>query len=941
MKDIRFLSRLIKNIGSVRTLPVLLFFFAMLPLTAMTQPVTVTNMRTEYLNNPDGIDMPHPRFSWVLNSDQRGTAQAGYQIIVTTIPGATSVTPDTLWNTHIVKSDRSVNIAYDGKTLQSDHTYHWKVRVWNQKGLSGPWSSSASFHTGLLKKSDWQGVWIGSPDSTISAPLLRKEFDIHKKILDAHVFISGLGYYELYLNGEKVGNHKLDPGTTDYNKRALYVAYDVTKYLNEGGNAVGVWLGNGYFRMSRKRPFKFYGHRPQVIMQLNIKYEDGTESHIVTNTSWMTSDSPIRANSVYDGEIFDARREQPGWDKAGFNDSRWKKALQVIVPRQRILSAQLMPPIRVIKTIYPINMREPEPGIYVFDFGKNLTGWPELFVDGGEGQKVVMKTGEVTRKDMVQIEGKSMTGVVDTIDDSPNRSAKARDIYILRGTPGTEVYTPRFTYHGFRYVELEGYPGKPTMTSVAVQVAHTDVRRVGEFSSSNALFNRIHQNTVEGQLSNLFSMPTDCPQRDERMGWMGDAHLSAEEAMHNFDMAAFYTNWLNLIEDEQNPDGSVPDIVPDHKWLPGTKIGTPAWQVAYPLITWYMHWYYGDTRVISDHYASLKKWMDYMASISDHYIITKGRGDWVPPERSGDPGDGSISITSTGYYYLCAGLMSKMAGILGKTEDQKMYVKLADRIREAFNKRFWNANKKYYGDGSQTSNAFPLYIGIVPDANKMATLSSVVNDIVINHNFHLWTGIIGVKALIEALPEYHESRILYAVANQTTYPGWGYMVSKGATTLWERWGGYRYFNAGMNSLNHIMFGSIDEFFYKDIAGINIAQAGYKRILIKPELLDKMTHARASVITVRGKVSSDWHKTGNEVSLTVTIPANSRAQVAVPESDIEGPYHITESGLTVWNDGKYLPASDGIYGAKEHNGYIYFEVGSGNYHFVLTGEKRSE
>ncbi len=924
-----------KNV--VKTLILLFLCFIVVKTTdAQSSSVAVKDLRTEYLHDPDGIDMAHPRFSWIIGSAQRGVSQRGYEILVATELSDLSPGKADMWDSQQVTSDKSVNVVYNGKKLESDKTYYWTIRVKDPNNQWSDWSRAAIFHTGLLNKSDWQGEWIGAPDTTISSPLLRKEFNLGKKVKSAHVFISGLGYYELYLDGEKVGNHKLDPGTSDFNKRALYVAYDVTNYLNKGDNAIGVWLGNGYFRMNRKRPFRYYGDRPQLMLQMNITYTDGSTVHVVSNTSWKVSASPIVANSVYDGEIYDARREKKGWDTPGYNDQSWSNAVDLKAPKTRKLSAQLMPPIRVEKRMYPIKMNQPVKNTYVFDFGQNFTGWPVLRVNGGEGERVVMKTAEVSRKDMVQMQGGNTTSIVDTIDNREDRSAKARDIYILSGKPGTEVYSPRFTYQGFRYVQVQGYPGKPNLTSVTADFVHTDVTKVGSFKCSNPLFNRIHHNVLWGQRSDLMSMPTDCPQRDERMGWMADADLSAEEAMHNFDMAAFYTNWINEIQDEQNTNGSVPDIVPDHKWLSGTHIGTPSWQVAYPLLVWYMHKYYGDNRIIEEHYNSLKKWMDYMKSISHDYIITRGRGDWVPPERGGTPGDHSIALTSTGYYYISANLMAHMAGILGRKSDSLKYAELAQHIKEAFNNRFWNKSKGDYNTGSQTSDVFPLYAGLVPKIHQQQVLNQIIENINLKHNGHLWVGILGVKALIEALPEYDKTNVLYKITDQRTYPGWGYMIAKGSTTLWERWGGYRYFNAGMNSLNHIMFGSIDEFFYKDIAGIRSLAPGFKKILIKPYVSKKMTYAEGSVKTIHGRVTSDWKKAGNSFILKVVIPANCNAVIDVPKTDLKPPYRLTESNKVIWENQNEMGKDDGVTNVTDAGKYLEVAAGSGTYKFILSG-----
>jgi len=912
----------------IHVLSMLLIFFSTSAIAE--NGLHVSDLRCEYVKNPLGIETAHPRFTWGLKSNERGIHQQSYRVqVASSMQLLQSGQPD-LWDSQVTNSDKSVNVAYDGKSLQSDHSYYWRVKVWDQQSGESSWSDIASFHMGMMKPSDWQGQWIGAPDTAISSPLLRRDFMINKPVASAHVFISGLGYSELYLNGDKVGNHVLDPGTSDYDKRALYETYDVTDYLNSGGNAIGVWLGNGYLR---HRTTRQYADRPQLMLQMNIKYEDGSETQIVSNTSWKVAASPIMANSIYDGEIYDARREQPGWSTAGFNDQDWKNAVRLEVPDTRQLSSQLMPPIRVTQTIYPESISEPVKGVYVFDFGQNFTGWPRLQVNGGENQKVVMKSAEITRKDMAEMKNMDTEGMVDTVDTSPNRSAKARDIYILKGKPGTEVYEPRFTYHGFRYVQVEGFPGKPNLTSVAARVVHTDVPKTGSFKASNDLLNQIHENILWGQRSNLFSMPTDCPQRDERMGWMADADLSAEEAMHNFDMAAFYTNWARLIQDDQNKDGSVPDVVPHHKY---GGVGTPAWQVAYPLIVWYVHEFYKDNRIIQEHYQSLKKWMDYMKSISDNYIITKGRGDWVPPKLAYAPTDGSIPITSTAYYYQSAVKMAKMAGILGKAQDQQQFSQLAENIKSAYNDRFWNPQKNSYGSGSQNSNAFSLYAGLVPENSQSGVVDNLVDNINRKHDGHIWTGILGTKALVEILPKFGHADVLYGMADKTTYPGWGYMVSKGATTLWERWGGYRYFNADMNSLNHIMFGSIDEYFYKNLAGINSDEPGFKKIRIQPRIPDDLNHAEASMKSIRGRVSSNWHREGKSLVLDVEIPGNSSAQIAVPKTHLNPPYTVNESNQVVWQDGHFQSGEEGIESAQENDDYIIFDVGSGNYHFVIIG-----
>ena len=898
--------------------------------------LTVTNLRCEYLEAPLGIDMLHPRFSWVLESNERGVSQIAYRVLVARSEKALKNGPADMWDSGKVESDKSINIVYEGDTLISGETYYWKVRVWDQDSTASPWSKVTTFQMGLLEASGWEGAWIGANDKDISAPLLRKEFSLDKKIKQAHMYICGLGYYELYINGKKVGDHVLDPGTTDYRKRVLYVTYDVTDFLKTGRNAIGVMLGDGWFSSTEMvqqspSPLRLYADRPQLLLQLDLRFTDGTTASIATDESWKVTMGPITSNGIWNGESYDARLEQPGWKRPDYDDSAWDHSTAVNPPGG-ILSSQLLPPIKVTKTLRPVALTEPEAGAYLFDFGQNLTGWPRLHVRGPAGTEVVLRTAEITRPEMARMKGESDEGVPGTIDPSPNRSARAQDSYILAGKKGTEVYEPRFTYHGFRYVQVEGFPGKPSLDDLEARVVHSAVEPVGDFHCSNELINRIHHNTIWGQLSNLFSIPTDCPQRDERLGWMGDAHLTAEEAMYNFDMATFYTKWLLDIQDAQLENGAVPDVTPPH-WTK-FETGTPAWQVAYPLITWDMYRYYDDTRILEIHYPSVKKWVDYYGGTAKDYIVDWGRGDWVPPKLT-EPDDGSLPITSTGYYYRGAQIVAWMAEVLGKAEDARDYAALAERIKKAFNARFLDPETNQYGTGSQTSNAFPLYLGLVPEDRVGSVTENLVHNIVAEHDTHIWAGIIGTKALVEVLPARGRGQLMYELALQTTYPSWGYMISHGATTLWERWGGYKYFDAGMNSLNHIMFGSVDEFFYGDVAGIRLASPGYQLITIKPQVISELENARATTQTVRGLVSSSWAKEGNTLTLDVTIPANSRGKVSIPKLDL-GEAVVEEGGKIIWEGGSYKDGIAGITGAQESESYVTFEVGSGSYSFQLRG-----
>jgi alpha-L-rhamnosidase len=891
--------------------------------------IGVSGMKVEYMENPVGIDIPDPRLSWIPVSSQRGCEQSAYHIEIAKTAEELVNNGAKVWDTGKTLSAKSYNITYEGPSLVTGETYYWRVRLWDQKGEPGEWSKIATFHVGPMDNSDWEGVWIGPPDTKNSSPLLRREFTLDKPVREAYAYIVGLGYYELYLNGEKVGDHVLDPGTTDYSKRVLYAAYDVTDHLQKSKNAVGVWLGNGWFIHHMR---KQYEDRCQMIFQLIVKHTDGSVTKILSDGSWKVGESPIIENNIYNGEVYDARKEKPGWNKAGYDDSGWKDAVQVKVPAGRKIDAQLMPPMRVITTLRAVRMWEPVEGIYVFDFGQDITGWPRMNVKGGEGNEVLIRTSPTTMQSIAIMKNQPITGLTDTLDVSPNRSSKARNIYTLRGDNNGEVYEPRFTYQGFRYVQLEGYPGTPDLTTLEARVVYSDVPREGTFSCSNSLLNQIHSNIIWGQLGNLHSVPTDTPHRDERLGWMGDGHLTAEEAILNFDMAAFYTKWLKDIQDDQNEDGSVPDFVPHA--TRGSLEGTPAWQVAYPLLVNYMYHYYGDKRIVEQHFNTLDKWMGYMKSISEDLIIHKGRGDWVPPRLAYSPRDNSVSITSTGYYYESAVIMSELAEVLGNDAKVQEYTKLAVDIKEAFNKKYFNQANYTYGTGSQTSIAFPLYAGIVDDEVADKVANNLAERIIFDDG-HLQTGILGTKALVQVLPEFGMDEVLYNMTATAEFPGWGYMVAKGATTLWERWGGYRYFGPAMNSLNHIMFGSIDEFFYKDIAGIRMVQPGFEEISIAPKIVGDLNSANASVRTVKGQVSSSWKKTGNSVILNVEVPVGSKATIKIPKENPKGSYRLYESGMLIWEEGQSVQQAEGISKITETGSCLEVEAGSGSYSFRLN------
>jgi len=856
-------------------------------------PPAPFGLRCEYLVAPLGVDVAQPRLSWVLDHPERGQAQSAYQVLVSLQPG---VPTGDQWDSGRVSSAQSTQIVYAGKPLASGTTYYWKVRWWDKNGVASPWSTVTHFDTGLLAASDWKGKYISGGNQ------LRKEFTLGRTPARARAYIAGLGYYELRLNGHKAGRSVLDPAFTTYDKRVLYATYDVSGLLQRGPNAIAVALGQGW-----------YGGRV-LRLQLNVELEGGGHLEVVSDASWKVAQGPLLADSVYDGETYDARQETPGWERPGYDDSKWKPASLVEGPKG-ILSAQLMPPIRVVDTIVPLRMTSPRPGVYVYDMGQNFSGWVQLRVQGPRGATVRLRHSELLYDD-------------GTLNVENLRRARATDTYILRGDGGEEIYEPRFTYHGFRYVELTGFPGTPKMDTLRGKVVHTDVKPAGGFAASKPILNQIQRLILWGITSNLHSIPTDCNQRDERMGWMADAHLYAESAMLNFDAAAFYTNFLRNIRDIQGPDGSVTDTVP-HKF--GRRPADPAWGAAYPLIAWYVYLYNGDRRILEEHYPGIKAWTDFQRTKSQDGILSYSYyGDWVPAE--GTPG----ALVSTFYYFYSADLTARIAEILGKSADAEAYRKLAAEIQEAFNRRFWSEENQWYGNGSQTSQILPLYLDLAAKERRGPSMGHLRNSIVYYNNVHLMTGILGTKYGMELLRRSGNLDLAYDLATQTTYPSWGYMLERGATTLWELW--QERTGPSMNSHNHPMFGSIGAWFYNALAGISLVydKPGYEVIHFHPPAVRDLRWASGTLETVRGTVLSSWQRAERSFRLEVVIPVGSEAEVFLPKMNLAN-VAVREGGALVWSENAYRPGRPGLTGGRQTDAAVILQAGSGRYVFELEGQ----
>jgi alpha-L-rhamnosidase len=749
------------------------------------------------------------------------------------------------------------------------------------------------------------------------ARYLRREFTVEKGLKRATVFYSGLGWSELYLNGGKVGDEVLSPGLTDYTRRSLYLTHEITKQLHTGPNAFGAVLGNGLFYSPRSKVYagmQSYG-APKLLLHLRLEYQDGTVSHLVSDASWkITTDGPILANNFYDGEEYDARLELGDWTRPGFDDSKWRPA-EIAAVHEGDLSAQMMNPVRVTGRIKPVSVKEPAPGMFVFDMGQNMVGWCKLNVRGTMGDSVTLRFAEGLLPD-----GKLYMANL--------RGAKVTDSYTLKGG-GKESWEPRFTYHGFRYVEITGFPGKPDLSAVEGIVVNDDLPSAGDFATSDELLNKIYRNVVWGVRGNYHSIPTDCPQRDERQGWLGDRSEECIGESYIFDIEPLYAKWTRDMADSQRTNGSIPDVCPPYWPLYKDNVTWPSSIIIIPEM---LRREYANTDVIRTHYASAKLWMTHMNEyVSDGIISKDNYGDWcVPPEdpaliHSKDTNRITAkALLATSYWYHDLRLMGQYATLLGKTNDAREFAAQAEVVKKAFNDKFLNRELGQYDNGTQTSCVLPLAFGLVPEDLKPRIFSHLTEKISNESHNHIGTGLIGGQYLDRVLTSNGRADLALTIAQQRDYPGWGYMVEHGATTIWELWNGNTA-DPAMNSGNHVMLvGDLVIWFYENLAGISpdASQPGFKHLIMKPEPVGDLTFVKASHRSPYGKITSEWHKKGAEFDWDINIPANSTATVYIPAANAS---QVRESGKT-------LDKTKGVKLVKYENGRAVMEVQSGEYHF---------
>ena len=910
-------------------LPALLLvvFTTALSASSPLQPILLT---CENLVNPINIDGEKPRFSWQFTASKKNQKQSAYEIIVGDNEATIISNVGNVWTSGKISSDQNVNIPYGGTALKPFTWYSWRVRVYDENGQASAWSEPASFETAMLRDGDWRAKWIGdgkkNPEKEEDhfrddrMPLLRKEFSASKNISSARLYISGVGYYEAYLNGQKVSENVLDPGWTTYRKEVFYVVHDVAPLLRTGQNVAGVMLGNGWWN---PLPIKLFGRwdlrdyqqtgRPCVKAEIRITYADGAVDVISTDRSWQTAPGPVVRNNVYLGEHYDARLEQDGWNTSRTNKNAWTPAVEMPGPAGR-LSPQMQPAIKITRIVKPVRMTQPRPDTFIIDMGQNFAGVARIRVKGPAGKKITLRYGEDIFKDgtlnyhtsvMTQIRKGGITA-----GPGAPETAWQEDSYTLKGK-GVETWAPRFTFHGFRYIEVTGWPGSPKLIDIEGLRLSADLEETGTFSCSNEMFNNLNEVVRWTFLSNVFSVQSDCPAR-EKMGYGADLVVSANAFIYNFDMSNFYRKAVQDFANEQLPDGGITEIAP-HTGIAdrgyGGDSGPLGWQLAFPFLQEQLYDFYGDTKIIEENYEGIARQMDFLQSKAVGGLFHWDIGD----HEALDPRAEAFSAAS--FYYHHARLASKFAGILEKKQDSVKYARLAGTIKRAIVRKYLVPGTGRFDNATQAAQIFALWYDFSPEKEK--TMQVLIDEFA-RHNGHLSTGIFSTKMMFDLFREEDLNEVAYSVANAAGFPGWRHMLDNGATTLWETWE----YPEKYPSQNHPMFGSISEWFFRSLLGINPAAPGFKKIVLKPQPAGDLTWARGHFRSVQGDIKSDWKIDDGKFLWNVSIPPNSTAVVYIP----------SEEGKNIMLEGSLLE------GVRHEKGYAITELGSGNYSFVSDYKK---
>jgi len=858
------------------------------------QNLIVKDLTCEFKINPVGIDVLQPRLSWKINGTGNNILQTAYSIRVAADPKFSS--SKIVWESGKVASDESHLQVYKGADLKSGQRYYWQVRIWDNKGRSTRWSETAYWEMGLLSPSDWKARWIELEDDTnrySPSPHFRKEFTITKPVRKATVYVTAHGLYDLNLNGKRVGDQVMMPGWTTYGKRLQYQVYDVTPQVVRGENAIGAFLGDGWYRgtLAWGNNWAIYGKRLGLLMQLKIVHTDGTETLITTDESWKGHNDPaIRMTDIYNGYTYDATKRLTGWSNPGYDDSKWKKVR--IGSYKDNLVASEGAPIKKIEEINPVKVFRSPKGSLLVDMGQNMVGWIRLKANGPRGTVITVRHAEVLDK-----YGEFYTENL--------RAAKVQLTLTLAGTGEDEIFEPRFTFMGFRYLEISGFPGTLTTDNITGVVVHSEMEKSGTYESSNPLLNQLQHNIVWGQKGNFLDVPTDCPQRDERLGWTGDAQAFCRTAAFNFNVAPFFTKWLKDVALDQKQGGEVPDVVPDVLNPQNAVSAQPSagWGDVAVIAPWTMYTVYGDRRLLETQYPSMKKWVEYIRKKAGDTYQWKGGskyGDWLfyhPPVNSHTAADGYTEpdFIATAYFAYSASLLAQAAKELGKTDDEKIYNELFNNIKKVFIREY-DTPAGRVGTCSQTSYIFALKFNLLPDDLRDKAARFLVEDIKGRRN-HLSTGFLGTIYICHELTNAGFTDVAYDLLLQESYPSWLYPVKMGATTIWERWDGQKpdstFQDAGMNSFNHYAYGAIGDWMYRVSAGIETKIPGYRHLMLQPHPTKRLEFAKATYETPYGTVASGWERKDGKIIVKVQIPVNADATVFLPVDD---PSKITQNGL---------------------------------------------
>jgi alpha-L-rhamnosidase len=907
----------------------------------LTLPVfaqlNVTDLRCEHEASPIGIDTEAPQLSWVLQSIQRNTRQTAYRVIVADDPIHLKSNSGNIWDSKKIWSDNSVQVKYAGKKLQPVKTYYWKILVWDNHGQVSAWSAPARWQMGLLTSQDWKGSqWIGYekiPDSLRIVPalespadkrwnkgndvlpLLRKEFNVHKVVKNATTYITGLGQFELSINGKKVGDHFLDPGWTQYSKHAQYVTFNITSYLKQGANAIGVMLGNGFYYIPGDRYHKLkgaYGY-PKMICRTVVEYTDGSTQDIISDETWKAAPGPVTFSSIYGGEDFDATRMQRGWDSPGFKDTAFRSAILVDGPPH--LESQTQLPLKIMDEFTVKNVSQPKPGVWVYDMGQNASAIPFISVKGAKGAVV-----KITPAELLDDKGMVLQAPV---------GAPVYFKYTLNGK-GIESWHPQFMYYGFRYIQIEGAtPEKGANTAklpVVLTVKSLHVRNsastIGSFSCSNALFNKTFKLIDWAIRSNTVSIFTDCPHR-EKLGWLEEAHLVGSSIRYNYDIVNLCRKVIRDMMNSQTAEGLIPDIAPEYVEFGGGFRDSPEWGSNGIIMPYYVYQWYGDKAILSQSYQMMTRYADYLDKRTKNHILYFGLGDWydIGPKDLGPSQLTPSGITSTAIYYYDLTLLAKIAHILNKYDDEKRYLTLSAQVKDAYNKTFYNAATNQYGTGSQTANAISVYMGLVDERDKQKVVANLIADIR-NHGNAITAGDIGYRYLLRVLDDAGRSDVIFDMNSRSDVPGYGFQLAHGATSLTESWQGNR-----ISSNNHFMLGHLMEWFYSGLGGIKADTAGtaFQQIIIRPEPVGDITAATATYISPYGLVANTWKRTNNTFEMSTTIPANCSGVVYLPANQNS---IITEGG-------KVLAKQKNLKLLRYENGKALIQLGSGVYSFKVN------